>query len=307
MIRLLLLSLVLATGACSMHRQPLPLPKGFYALEATQVEDTAASGWIGVEVESNGGTSLESLDYLPGVRVTSLVEGGPAAVAGLRVGDVLLRFAGTPTDDPDRLAALLRAIQLNATVEAEVQRGDQVMSATIEVGQQGGSRLRKLYAVDRSFLRVAFMDSEGQGAFPVVSHLAEDSPLHQHRVRVGDRIVALEGRDPGSASDFVRRLRQNFQPGEVVRLQVERDGAEPRQIEVRTWSPPMVMNTLGLWPVFWWDIDRVENRETFELGDLIFFSLFKIQRIGAVKHWSIFSLFHWETGRPELQTFDGEQ
>jgi PDZ domain-containing protein len=305
--RTVLAGLVLpALVSCTVQRDPLPLPKGFFGLETTPILQQQATGWIGAMVEMNDADSLESLDLMPGVRVSAIVEGGPAAEAGLHVGDVLLSFDGTATDDPERLEALLRAIQKPRQAVAQVQRGAEVLSAEIRVRMQGGERMRSEYFIERALLRAAFRDSDHPSAYPEVAALVEGGPLEQAGVKVGELIQTFQGHDPGSAAELVRRIQRELQPGDLVSLEVMAEDGRHREIELRAWSPPMVLNSLALWPVFSWDFDREENREVFEIGDFFIFSLFKVKRVGQVKRWSILSIFSWETGRPTLQLVENE-
>jgi hypothetical protein len=293
-------------ASCTFRTEPEPLPKGFFALEAATHQAEEPTGWIGASLEMNDADSLESLDIMPGVRVSAVVEGGPAHATGLRVGDVLLSFNGVPTDDPDRLEAMLLTIISAQQAELEIQRGNEVLAAKVQVELKQDNLMHSLYFVDRALLKFAISNDPENGRFPIVTHLANDSSLKRAKVKPGDRILEFQKRDPGSAGELIRRVKQELQPGELAHFVVQSGDEEPRKIKVRAWEPDMVLNSIGLWPVFGWDVDRQENRSTFELGDFILFSIFKVQRVGEVRHWSVLTLFHWETGRPTLLTLEDE-
>ncbi len=293
-------------ASCTFRTEPEPLPKGFFALEAATYQAEESTGWIGATLEMNDADSLESLDIMPGIRVSAVVEGGPAHAAGLRIGDVLLSFNGTPTDDPDRLNAILLGVTEAQQASLEIQRGNEVLEARVEVELRRDNQMHSLYFVDRALLKFAVQNDPDDGRYPRVSHLADESSLKRARVLVGDRILEFQQRDPGSARELIRRVKQELQPGDLAHFVVQTGEQAPRKIKVRAWEPDMVLNSIGLWPLFGWDVDREENRSTFELGDLVLFSVFKVQRVGEVRHWSILSLFHWETGRPTLLTLEDE-
>ncbi len=293
-------------ASCTFRTEPEPLPKGFFALEAATHQAEQPTGWIGASLEMNDADSLESLDIMPGIRVSSVVEGGPADATGLRIGDVLLSFNGVPTDDPDRLDSMLLAMTLAQEAELEIQRGNEVLAAKVLVELKQDSQLHSMYFVDRALLKFAVRNDPGNGRYPIVTHLADESSLKRAKVKVGDRILEFQKRDPGSAGELIRRVKQELQPGDLAHFIVQSGDGEPRKVKVRAWEPEMVLNSIGLWPIFGWDADRQENRSTFELGDFILFSIFKVQRVGEVRHWSVLSLFHWETGRPTLLTLEDQ-
>jgi hypothetical protein len=303
----LLLATLCCLQSCTFRTQPEPLPKGFFALEAATHQAKEPSGWIGASLEMNDADSLESLDLMPGIRVSSVVEGGPANLAGLQVGDVLLSFDGTLTDDPDRLDSLLLGVKQERQAQIKIQRGSEVLAAQVLVQMRQDHQLRSLYFVDRAFLKFAATNDPTDGKYPLVSHVSDDSPLKRARVLPGDRILEFQMRDPGSAGELIRRVKQELQPGDLAHFLVQTGEQSPRKIKVRAWEPDMVLNSIGLWPIFGWEVDRDENRSEFEIGDLIIFSIFNVQRVGEVRHWSILSLFHWETGRPTLMTLEDSQ
>lgn len=66
-----------------------------------------------------------------GVRLTTVVDDGPADEAGLRVGDVLLRLDGQPLVAPADLIALVRKHPPGATVVVDYRRGSAEHTAAV--------------------------------------------------------------------------------------------------------------------------------------------------------------------------------
>jgi predicted metalloprotease with PDZ domain len=93
------------------------------AAAATSQETPAAAlanmGWIGIMMQDNKG---------PGARVAAVFPAGPAAAAGVRVGDVLVRVGGTeissPQDAETALAQLTPRKQTTVTVERRGKKLD---------------------------------------------------------------------------------------------------------------------------------------------------------------------------------------
>lgn len=66
-----------------------------------------------------------------GVRLVSVEPSGPAADAGLRAGDVVLRLAGRPLTEPTDLIALVRKFAPGSVVAVEYQRGGNRQNASV--------------------------------------------------------------------------------------------------------------------------------------------------------------------------------
>lgn len=73
-----------------------------------------------------------------GVRVSSVVPGGPADEAGLRSGDVLVRFDGRPLEEPTDLIALVRKQPPGSVVTVEYRRGGAERGATVTLVADDG-------------------------------------------------------------------------------------------------------------------------------------------------------------------------
>jgi S1-C subfamily serine protease len=70
--------------------------------------------------------------------VVSVTKGGPAELAGLRVGDVLLALNGTSASGPHALRAFLDSEQVGSVVEVRLLREGNVQTAHLTVAAQPG-------------------------------------------------------------------------------------------------------------------------------------------------------------------------
>ena len=66
-----------------------------------------------------------------GVRLAGVDRGGPAATAGLRAGDVILKFDGRPLEGPGDLIALIRKYAPGSVVAVEYRRGTAQQNASV--------------------------------------------------------------------------------------------------------------------------------------------------------------------------------
>jgi putative serine protease PepD len=85
---------------------------------------TARRTVIGASVGDNGRAAA-------GVRLDTLEPGGPAAAAGLQVGDVILKIDGHTLEEPADLIALVRKYAPGSVVTVEFRRGSGTQSASV--------------------------------------------------------------------------------------------------------------------------------------------------------------------------------
>jgi S1-C subfamily serine protease len=71
-----------------------------------------------------------------GVLVSGMDRSGPAAAAGLYVGDVLLAADGQPISDPGALQALLVEARIGTALPVRVLRGTTVHDMTVTIGER---------------------------------------------------------------------------------------------------------------------------------------------------------------------------
>lgn len=288
-------------GACQISHTQLPLPEGFLALEGQVDESRKSSATLGLALSLNDSGSLLSLDIQPGCRVSSVKESSAADLAGIGVGDVLLAFEGIPTDDPERLSVLLRKRSGGEEVTLRIQRGSEVLEVPAILQEEKTVEARTLFWVERALLRAAFEDGTSNNGFPRIAQLAPSSPLIVAGVKQGDTVESFQGRDPGSAAEFVRRVRRELGPGDPFTLWVRSSSGLGRSVEGNAWAPEKILTEFRMWPLFSWDFDVGQDREVLIIGDLVLASLFKRIREGGENRWSICSVFSWRTGRPELE------
>lgn len=100
---------------------------------AQEIVDTGAAshGLLGALVRDN---SEADSSFSTGALVEDLTEGGAAERAGIRIGDVVVKFAGKRVNGASDLTALVRAQAAGAKVQVEVLRDGVVLSLTATLG-----------------------------------------------------------------------------------------------------------------------------------------------------------------------------
>ncbi len=265
-----------------------------------------AASFLGLEVEANESDDLERLDVLPGARVASVAAGGPAARAGLVVGDVISAVDGAAVSGRDAFLALAKDAPPGKPLRVAARRDTVVFEALLEPAPPlAGAPPVELYRVDqlrlRAGLRTVAFDSGngGRRAAAEVFRIDAGSPLERSRIKTGDLIVEIEGRPVHSAQDAVRRLVEEHAPGDRVGFLCRR-GAEEFSVRVRLWQPRRRLARLSLPFVFGYERSLKPDRLRWALVDLFFLSLFEFRREEGEREYRILTFIRWRTGYGEL-------
>jgi serine protease Do len=94
-------------------------------------------GWLGVHVQNVTGEIAKSMGLQEpvGALVASVAPGSPAAVAGLKPSDVILKFGGRPVETMRSLPRAVASTPIGKAVDVEVQRSGEVIHLTVTVGR----------------------------------------------------------------------------------------------------------------------------------------------------------------------------
>ena len=97
-------------------------------------------GWLGVALQpiTVPDALVARAGQASGRMVMSITKGGPAELAGMRVGDVLLALNGTSTTGPQSLRAFLGGDRVGTTVTVKLLRDGNVVTTHLTVAVQPG-------------------------------------------------------------------------------------------------------------------------------------------------------------------------
>ena len=208
-------------------------------------------GRIGVVVNTEPDSQTDKI----GAKLEGVTPGGPAAKAGLKVGDIITKFngtslAGAKTEDEEesgpgaRLVELARKLEPGDTAQVEYRRGGDTKKATL-VAEDLGSSFRveipemtmphtmvmpKIPDMNFEFFGSPWGDLDLVSLNPdlgeyfgtkegiLVVRAPADSSLP---FRAGDVILSVGGRKPSSPSHAMRILR-SYEAGETVSIDIMR-------------------------------------------------------------------------------------
>ena len=94
-------------------------------------------GWLGVSIQSVTPEIAESLgiEKSRGALVANVIEGSPAAEAGIRTGDVIVEYDGKKIEESSQLPTLVARTDVGKTAELKLLRDKKEMSATVKIGE----------------------------------------------------------------------------------------------------------------------------------------------------------------------------
>ena len=97
----------------------------------------ARRGWLGVNIQNVNDEIAESLglDKPKGALIASVHDGGPAQVAGVQPGDVVLMFDGKPINDMKELPRFVAETPIDKSVKVMVWRKRNQVDLDVKVGE----------------------------------------------------------------------------------------------------------------------------------------------------------------------------
>lgn len=197
-------------------------------------------GEIGVHAQTISPVLAEAL-ALPvteGVILADVAPGGPASLAGLRAGDIVVTLDGKAMENGRQLRINIYARGAGEHVTLGVRRGDRTLSLRVAVVERstGSGRLEDLIGQQQAIVRLGIMALDLSAAIAeflpplrrdagaVIARVAPDAPFSQQgRLMPGDVVYELNGRTVTSAADL-RAAAEALKPGSAVVLHLERDG-----------------------------------------------------------------------------------
>jgi serine protease Do len=233
-------------------------------------------GYMGVALREVAAEDLDKLKLADqgAARIERVSPDSPAAKAGFKEGDVVVRWGGVPVASARQLARVVAEAAPGRQVKVDVRRGSEPMTLQVVVGEKDcrdeGPRERaerfhgldplpdlaaRLPEVTKDFrellegpgprrVGIRYQPIDGQLAryFRVerehallVTHVDEGSPAEKAGLKAGDVVLGIDGKDLRDAGDLRRRV-ASADDGSV-RLQVQRDG-KPIEITVTLRSRP---------------------------------------------------------------------
>ena len=186
-------------------------------------------GWLGVGIDPITDVLAEKNNVKRGVGVivNSVFEGDPAHLAGLKVGDIILKIGGVKIDSPNSLIRIIGTISPGQTINLDILRkGERKMvPVTLESKKKKTNLLASLAPSDPLGLGFTLKDTDGSQngeKGPKVSKVQPGSYAESKGLMIDDRILAVNGEVIGNQQEFEDILSQ-IKKGDSIFLLIFRN------------------------------------------------------------------------------------
>ena len=210
---------------------------------AGRTEAGRKGGWLGVQIETVNKDVRDdwNLDISEGVLVTRVSSGSPADEAGIKRGDVILKYEGKEVNSANQLQDFVRKTPSEEEVNISVNRDGNIKEFTVSIGKvrrfsrNRGNRIHGFNFVTRNDdsgylgidmydltegLREYFKIEEYEGV--LVVNVVEDSPAEKAGFKSGD-VITKVGKRIVEDSGELRKAISRYDPDEKVEIEYVRN------------------------------------------------------------------------------------
>jgi serine protease Do len=203
------------------------------------VRDLASSGrvskpWLGIQIQTVSAELAEALGLTAerGVLVAEALDGGPAAAAGVRAGDVILSINDEEIGSSEELTRAIVKAGVGKRVTLKAIRDGHPIDLEVTLGDRTAPRVGSGTDVAALGLRVAALSKDTRGTYKiptrvragvVVTEIAEGSMARFVGIRPGDVILEVNRTDVNDPEDLARAFARG---GDRTVLLIARGGSQ---------------------------------------------------------------------------------
>ncbi|MCC6428893.1 MAG: Do family serine endopeptidase [Phycisphaerales bacterium] len=197
-----------------------------YVAQTLLKQGRVERGYLGIDMAPLSSELATSAGIRPadGIAVRSIVPDSPAERAGLKPGDVILKYQGRPIDQVYRMRTAIALTPPNTEAVIDVLRGGKPSKVTVLVGDKDqvwldslGMKVKTLAEQDAR--RLGYRGVEGV----LVTNITKDGRAARSDLQDQDVIVEVNRQPVTDADEFYRLLSEN-EDQNGVRLSVLRGG-----------------------------------------------------------------------------------
>lgn len=202
-------------------------------------EGHASRGWLGVAIQELTDELAESygLKGSKGVLLAGIEPAGPADRAGLKAGDIVLKYNGQEVKNTHALPLLVSQTPVGQTATLEIWRDRGVKTVSVQIGHmqddsqvtttgKGATPSQKVNALGLALQAVTAEEARQLGLDPShsgvsVVYVEPGSGADQVQIMRGDIILDINNRAIRTVEDFDKTL-LSLKKGEMIRLFIQR-------------------------------------------------------------------------------------
>ena len=212
----------------------IPVNMAKQIVQQLRDEGKVTRGWLGVVVQPLSEELAQSfgLDRPHGALVSEVVKDSPAERAGIKRGDVILRFDGQAIDERNDLPKVVATTPVGKAVTVVVFRDGRERELKVEVGKlaeeggqlaeqgtTGGKLGTTVAALTPELARRYNLDPESRGV--LVTAIEQGSAAAAANLRPGDLVVEIDGHEVETVKAYEAAIAQ-VGKGKVLRLLIQR-------------------------------------------------------------------------------------
>jgi serine protease Do len=211
----------------------IPIEMAMNVADQLKTVGRVSRGWLGVLIQEIDRDLAESfgMEKPHGALVAKIFPGSPAGAGGVKVGDVIVQFAGQPVSTSSSLPPIVGSTQVGESVDVGVLRDGERLTLKVTVGELPDDAMASAVPVEETKssalgLTVEDLDDEVRTTLDIdhgvwVSQVEDGTPADQAGIRQGDVIMMLGGKQVNDVADF-NTLIEELPTGKSVPLLVQR-------------------------------------------------------------------------------------
>ncbi|RMD84308.1 MAG: DegQ family serine endoprotease [Candidatus Dadabacteria bacterium] len=198
----------------------IPSNMARYVADNLIKEGKVIRGWLGVMIQNLDEDLSESFGYkgVEGALIGSVTKNSPAEDAGLKQGDIIVRYKGTKVKNVVHLRKLVAETKPGTKVKIEVVRNGRRLTKTVKIGELKSPE-EKSESEDSTYeLGIGLRDLTPEVAKELgldsdkgvlVEEVEFGSPAFRAGLRRGDVIIEANGKKVSSVDDFRKIVKES--------------------------------------------------------------------------------------------------
>jgi serine protease Do len=211
----------------------IPIKLAMQVVEQIKVTGQVTRGWLGVLLQAVNNDLAEAfkLDRPRGALVAQILPDSPAASAGFRQGDIILRYGGEPVEDSSQLPRMIGVTPVGKTVAMSILRNGEPLEikatiARLETAPEAVSTMDE-HNDPRLKITVADLSNEqrrtlGMEEIGVLVAALDEGPAANAGLYPDDIILQINHAPVKNANQFVE-LAKELAKGKAIPLLVRRE------------------------------------------------------------------------------------